>query len=62
MAFTSLERLKSAIATGARSNLFTVTLAIPDLNDNGLIEKFQYVEFRDLIFNFIQYLRFMFFF
>ncbi|NBY39781.1 MAG: hypothetical protein EBQ66_02455 [Flavobacteriia bacterium] len=43
MAFTSLERLKSAIATGARSNLFTVTLAIPDLNDNGLIEKFQYL-------------------
>jgi hypothetical protein len=43
MAFTSLERLKSAIATGARSNLFTVTLPIIPGIDPVLQQSFQYL-------------------
>jgi hypothetical protein len=51
MAFNTLEQLKQAIKTGARSNLFTVTLAIPggfggtatDTNGNEMIVKFQYL-------------------
>jgi len=43
MAFSTLEQLKQAIKTGARSNLFTVTLPIIPGIDNALQQDFQYL-------------------
>jgi hypothetical protein len=43
MSFATLEQLKNAIGTGARSNLFTVTLPIMTNIDNALQQNFQYL-------------------
>jgi hypothetical protein len=43
MSFASLEQLKNAVRTGARSNLFTVTLPIIQGIDSVLQKEFQYL-------------------
>jgi hypothetical protein len=43
MAFSTLEELKVAVATGARSNLFTVELTVPSFTDDALLNRFQYL-------------------